>query len=89
MRFPLEGDYLRRLGFFVVYLDVPLGERQRRIIQRDGHWDPAWSSDPTEALVDDIPYHLKLDGTATPEALAERIVREAEAWRARSSQASA
>jgi hypothetical protein len=82
LRFPIEGDYLRRLGFFVVYLDVPLAERQRRIVERDGLWDPAWSTDPTEALVEGIPYHLKLDGTATPDALCDRIVREAAAWQA-------
>ncbi|MEB3330681.1 MAG: AAA family ATPase [Candidatus Sericytochromatia bacterium] len=82
LRFPIEGERLRRLGFFVVYLEVPLEERQRRILERDGRWDPAWSSDPTEAMVADIPHDLKLDGTATPEALCEHIVGAATAWQA-------
>lgn len=82
-RFPVEGAYLQRLGFFVVRLDVPLPERQRRIIQRDGHWDDKWTNDPTELHVDEIPVNLVLDGTDTPENLAERIYQEALSWEAR------
>lgn len=82
IRFPVEGETLRRAGFYIVFLDVPLEERQRRIIQRDGHWDPAWSKDATEALVDDIPIDLRIDGTGKPEAIAEQIYQEALSWAA-------
>ncbi len=80
IRFPVEGEVLRRAGFFVVLLDVPLEERQRRIIGRDGLWDPAWSKDPTEELIDGIPIDLKVDGTGTPEAIAERVYQAAMDW---------
>lgn len=80
LRFPIEGDFLARRGFFLVMLDVPLEERQRRIIARDGSWDPAWSQDATEALADQIPAHLRLDGTRTPEDLAAAILDAARAW---------
>lgn len=79
-RFPSEGEFLRRSGFFMVRLDVPLPERQRRIIGRDGHWDPAWTNDPTEIHVNEIPVHLALDGTASPESLAETVYQEALTW---------
>ena len=82
-RFPGEGLYLQRVGFFMVRLDVPLEERQRRVIQRDGHWDPKWTNDATEEFVNDIPVHLTLDGTDTPENLAEKIYQEALSWAAR------
>ena len=82
IRFPVEGEVLRRAGFFVVLLDVPLEERQRRIIGRDGRWDPAWSQDATEALVDDIPIDLKIDGTGAPEAIAEQVYQAAMSWAA-------
>ena len=82
IRFPVEGETLRRAGFFVVYLDVPLEERKRRIIGRDGRWDEAWSKDATEALVDDIPIDLRIDGTGKPEAIAEQIYQAALDWAA-------
>lgn len=80
VRFPVEGQFLERLGFFIVRLEVPLEERKRRIIARDGAWDDAWSKDATEALVDDIPVHLTIDGTATPEELAARVLEAAKTW---------
>lgn len=79
-RFPIEGAYLQRLGFFLVRLEVPLEERKRRIIARDGAWDDAWSKDATEALVDDIPVNLTLDATASPEQLADQVLAAAQAW---------
>jgi ribosomal protein S16 len=82
-RFPEEGEFLARLGFFSVRLDVPLEERKRRIIQRDGAWDPAWSDDPTEKNVDKIPVHLSVDGTKKPEVIAELIYQEALSWAAK------
>jgi dephospho-CoA kinase len=81
-RFPIEGTCLQRMGFFIVKLDVPLEERKRRIIARDGAWDDAWSKDATEALVDGIPVDLVVDGTGTPEAIAEKVLQEATAWKA-------
>lgn len=80
IRFPIEGDVLRRAGFFVVFLEVPLEERKRRIIARDGAWDEAWSQDATEALVDEIPIDLRIDGTGAPEAIAERVFQAAMDW---------
>jgi hypothetical protein len=81
-RFPIEGVCLQRMGFFIVRLDVPLEERKRRIIARDGAWDDAWSKDATEALVDGIPYDLAVDGTGTPEAIARRVLEAAKEWKA-------
>lgn len=83
IRFPVEGATLGRAGFFVVYLDVPLEERKRRIIGRDGLWDEAWSKDPTEALVDEIPIDLRVDGTGDPAAIAKLVYQEALSWAAR------
>ncbi|HEY9720479.1 MAG TPA: hypothetical protein V6D47_00585 [Oscillatoriaceae cyanobacterium] len=83
VRFPVEGEYLKQHGFFVVRLEVSLEERQRRIIQRDGHWDPAWSNDPTEAFCDAIPAHLTTSGEGDPEAIAERIYHAALDWAVR------
>jgi hypothetical protein len=81
-RFPVEGACLQRMGFFIVKLDVPLEERKRRIIARDGAWDDAWSKDATEALVDAIPVDLVVDGTGTPEAIATHVLEAARAWKA-------
>lgn len=81
-RFPVEGVSLQRMGFFMVKLDVPLEERKRRIIARDGAWDDAWSKDATEALVEGIPVDLVVDGTGTPDEIAEKVLREATAWKA-------
>jgi hypothetical protein len=78
-RFPVEGAHLQRAGFLIVRLEVPLEERKRRIIARDGAWDDAWSKDATEALVDDIPVDLTIDGTATPEAIAAQVLEAAKA----------
>ncbi|MEB3196993.1 MAG: hypothetical protein VKP62_07285 [Candidatus Sericytochromatia bacterium] len=80
LRFPIEGDWLGRCGFFLAFLEVPLAERQRRIIQRDGAWDPAWSLDATEALVDDIPIHCKVDGTGAPERVESAVLMQALEW---------
>ncbi|MEB3285820.1 MAG: hypothetical protein VKN33_11085 [Candidatus Sericytochromatia bacterium] len=80
LRFPIEGNFLARKGFFLVMLDVPLEERKRRIISRDGLWDPAWSHDPTEAVADQIPAHVCLEGTASPETLAQQVLDAAHAW---------
>ena len=79
-RFPVEGTFLNRLGFFIVKLDVPLEERKRRIIARDGGWDEAWGKDATEAMVDDIPVHATVDGTAAPEAIARQVLDAATLW---------
>ncbi|MDB5097650.1 MAG: hypothetical protein JWM80_2071 [Cyanobacteria bacterium RYN_339] len=81
-RFPIEGVTLQRMGFFMVRLDVPLEERKRRIISRDGAWDDAWSQDATEALVDGIPFDLAVDGTAAPEEIARQVLAAAREWKA-------
>ena len=78
-RFPIEGQALQRLGFYLVKLEVPLEERKRRIIARDGAWDDAWSQDATEALVDQIAIDLVVDGTQTPEAIAAQVLAAAAA----------
>lgn len=83
VRFPVEGKYLMQQGFFVVKLEVPFEERQRRVIARDGAWDPKWTTDATEANVDQIPVHMTIDGTGTPEAIAENVYQEALSWLAR------
>lgn len=79
-RFPIEGEVLAAAGFFVVQLAVPLEERKRRIIQRDGAWNDAWTNDPTEAYAEQIPTHLTLDGTQSVEALTKQVLEAAEAW---------
>jgi predicted kinase len=83
VRFPVEGKYLMQQGFFVVKLEVPFEERQRRVIARDGAWDPKWTTDATEANVDQIPVHMTIDGTGSPEAIAENVYQEALSWLAR------
>lgn len=83
VRFPVEGKYLKQLGFFVVKLEVPFEERQRRVVARDGHWDPKWTTDATEVNVDQIPVHVTVDGTKSPEELAELVYQEALSWAAR------
>ena len=70
-RFGLEAEFMRDLGFRVVRLDVPLEERQRRIIGRDGAWNPAWSSDPTEAEAATIPADGVVAGVGDAHAIAE------------------
>jgi hypothetical protein len=83
VRFPVEGKYLMRHGFFVVKLEVPFEERQRRVIERDGAWDPKWTTDATEVNVDAIPVHMTIDGTGSPESIAETVYQEALSWAAR------
>lgn len=80
VRFPVEGEVLASEGFFVVQLRVPLEERKRRIVQRDGAWNDAWTNDATEAYAERIPTHLELDGTQSVEALTQRVLEAAEAW---------
>jgi predicted kinase len=81
-RFPVEGTYLHRNGFFIVRLEVPIEERKRRIIARDGAWDDAWAKDATEAQVDGIPADLTVDGTALPDAIARQVLEAAQPWAA-------
>lgn len=83
VRFPVEGKYLKQLGFFVVKLEVPFEERQRRVVARDGAWDPKWTTDATEVNVDQIPVHVSVDGTKSPEEIAELVYQEALSWAAR------
>jgi hypothetical protein len=83
VRFPVEGKYLKRHGYFEVKLEVPYEERQRRVIERDGAWDPKWTTDATEINVDAIPVHMTIDGTGTPEEIAEQVYQEALSWAAR------
>lgn len=76
-RFALEARFMQPLGFHVVRLDVPLEERQRRILARDGRWDPAWEQDATEREAATIPADDVLDGVGRPDEVAARVLAAA------------
>lgn len=59
-RFPNEASYALESGGFLVRLNAPLLVRKRRLMQRDGDYNPAWSAHIGETGIDLLPAHADL-----------------------------
>ena len=74
-RFPNEARYGLRSGALLVRVKTPDGVRERRLRQRDGAFDPAWFTHPSELHVDSLPVQAEISGEMPAEfyvpALAE------------------
>lgn len=61
VRFPNEAKGLLDAGWLLVYLDCSEDIRIRRVLERDGSFDPACLSHPSETGVDDIVHFYESD----------------------------
>lgn len=75
-RLPFEAAELRKRGWLIVKLDVPLDVRLRRFEGLYGKLPAAGEMHhATETQMDGIDYDLRLDGQEPEDVLAERVMR--------------